>query len=151
VTTFEPGAIEVFTHGFELSPRLRALRASRPAAIITEGFEVFVHEVIDAIATAALASSKLRPSAVVTSTDLPSSPGAAWVWMGLANWVFALESSMRSCGGFGPEIEGTTVERSSSRYSEYSTSLLGSCHSPWALAYSSTSWICSSERPVSLR
>ncbi len=77
MTTFDPGAIEVFTHGFEFSPRLRALRARRPAASMTEGFEVFVHEVIEAIATAPLASSKFRPSPVDTGADFDSSPGAA--------------------------------------------------------------------------
>ena len=43
------------------------------------------------------------------------------------------ESSIRSCGRFGPAIEGTTVDRSSSRYSLYRGSIAGSCHRPWAL------------------
>ncbi|CAB4755075.1 unannotated protein [freshwater metagenome] len=51
MTTFEPGASVVFTHGLRCSPRSTALRASNPAAIITDGFEVFVHDVIEAIAT----------------------------------------------------------------------------------------------------
>src|SRR3954447_2460884 len=42
VTTSEPGARLVFTQGFTFNPRLTALRASRPAAIITLGFDVFV-------------------------------------------------------------------------------------------------------------
>ena len=42
---------------------------------------------------------------------------------------------MRSCGRFGPAIDGTTVDRSSSRYSEYSASgVFSSSHMPWALA-----------------
>ena len=51
MTTCEPGAIEVFTHGLATRPRSTALRASRPAAIITEGLEVLVQEVIEAIET----------------------------------------------------------------------------------------------------
>src|SRR6187551_2083647 len=50
-TTCEPGASEVFTQGFEVRPLATALRASRPAPISTEGFEVLVQEVIAAIAT----------------------------------------------------------------------------------------------------
>jgi hypothetical protein len=42
---------------------------------------------------------------------------------------------MRSCGRFGPAIEGTTVERSSSRRSENRGSTLGSCQSPCSFAY----------------
>ena len=34
-----------------LRPRVRALRATRPAAIMTDGFDVFVHDVIAAIVT----------------------------------------------------------------------------------------------------
>src|SRR5438046_9079826 len=52
VTTFEPGARLVFTHGRTPSPRATALRARRPAASITEGFEVLVQLVIAAITTA---------------------------------------------------------------------------------------------------
>src|SRR6202158_3002589 len=51
VTTFEPGARLVFTHGWRASPRSTAFFASRPAAIITLGFEVFVQLVIAAITT----------------------------------------------------------------------------------------------------
>ena len=41
----------VFTQGFEVSPFSTAFFASRAAPIITDGFDVFVHEVIDAITT----------------------------------------------------------------------------------------------------
>ena len=51
VTTCEPGASEVFTHGFGVSPLARALRATRPAATSTDGLEVLVQEVIAAITT----------------------------------------------------------------------------------------------------
>ena len=51
MTTVEPGASEVFTHGLTSSPRSTALRAKSPAATITEGLEVFVQLVIAAITT----------------------------------------------------------------------------------------------------
>ena len=52
MTTFEPGASDVFTQGLRRQAALaRALRASRPAASITDGFEVFVQLVIAAITT----------------------------------------------------------------------------------------------------
>src|SRR5438309_84840 len=64
VTTFEPGASDVLTHGFERSPRASALRARMPAPIITEGFEVFVQLVIAAITTWPWSSSKLSSPSV---------------------------------------------------------------------------------------
>ena len=51
MTTFDPGARLVFTQGFDVSPRSTAFLASRPAAIITLGFEVLVQLVIAAITT----------------------------------------------------------------------------------------------------
>ena len=51
VTTFEPGASEVFTQAFVCSPFATAFLATRPAAIITAGFDVFVQLVIAAITT----------------------------------------------------------------------------------------------------
>ena len=47
----DPGASEVFIHGLTLSPCSTAFLASRPAASITIGFEVLVHEVMAAITT----------------------------------------------------------------------------------------------------
>jgi hypothetical protein len=46
---------------------------------------------------------------------------------------------------------GSTVDRSSSRRSEYSGSWSGSCHMPCAFAYCSTSATCAAVRPVSCR
>ena len=46
---------------------------------------------------------------------------------------------------------GTTVLRSSSRYSEYAASRSSSCHSPCSFAYASTKAICASDRPVNRR
>ena len=57
LTTREPGASEVFTHGLTLSPCSTAFFASRPAASITVGFEVLVHDVMAAITTSPCVSS----------------------------------------------------------------------------------------------
>src|SRR5688500_11003032 len=51
LTTREPGASDVFTHGLVLRPCSIAFLASRPAASITAGFDVLVHEVMAAITT----------------------------------------------------------------------------------------------------
>jgi hypothetical protein len=51
VTTREPGANEFFTFGLTVRPFSTAFFASNPAASMTLGFEVFVHEVIAAINT----------------------------------------------------------------------------------------------------
>ena len=52
MTTFEPGARLVFTHGCRVSPRSNAFFATSPAPIITLGFDVFVQLVIAAMTTA---------------------------------------------------------------------------------------------------
>ena len=57
MTTFEPGARLVFTHGLRWRPRSTAFFASRPAPTITGGFDVFVQLVIAAITTRAVLSS----------------------------------------------------------------------------------------------
>ena len=51
VTTFDPGASEVLTHGLERRPRSTALRARIPAPSMTEGLEVLVQLVMAAITT----------------------------------------------------------------------------------------------------
>ena len=61
MTTVEPGASEVFTQGLRCSPCWTALRASRPAPIITLGLEVLVQLVIAAMTTRPWSSSKLGP------------------------------------------------------------------------------------------
>src|ERR1700753_874666 len=70
VTTCEPGASEVFTHGFGISPLAWALRATRPAATRTDGLEVLVQEVIAAITTSPWVSAKFLPA---TCTDVAAS------------------------------------------------------------------------------
>ena len=69
MTTFEPGASEVFTHGFVLSPFATALRASMPAASITDGFDVLVQLVMAAMTTAPCRRVNVEP---LYSTFTPS-------------------------------------------------------------------------------
>ena len=61
MTTREPGASEVFTQGFDVSPRALAFFASNPAATSTAGFDVFVQLVMAAMSTAPSATSTLFP------------------------------------------------------------------------------------------
>src|SRR3954464_7887251 len=76
MTTFEPGAREVFTHGLRVRPRSTAFFASSAAPIITDGLDVLVQEVIAAITTAPWSSTPLPPSAKATSTGLDVRPSA---------------------------------------------------------------------------
>src|SRR3984893_9259495 len=79
-TTCDPGASEVFTHGFTFKPLAIALRANSPAPIITLGFDVLVHDVIAAITASPWPRSKLLPSTgtrLSTSPALPNSPSSA--------------------------------------------------------------------------
>ena len=66
MTTREPGASEVFTHGLTARPRSTAFRANKPAAIITAGFEVLVQLVMAAITTCPWSIAHAVPSASVT-------------------------------------------------------------------------------------
>src|SRR3954469_16640226 len=77
MTTLEPGASEVFTHGLAASPRSTAFFASSPAPTITDGLDVLVHEVIEAITTAPWSISYAVPPDVVTGVGLLArvSPG----------------------------------------------------------------------------
>src|SRR5690606_39948584 len=59
---WEPGASEVWTHGLRVGPRAGAFRASRPAPIITLGFEVLVQLVIAAITTEPSRKTNEEPS-----------------------------------------------------------------------------------------
>ena len=51
MTTLEPGASVVFTHGLRFRPASTAFLASSAAPTITDGFDVFVQEVMAAITT----------------------------------------------------------------------------------------------------
>src|SRR4051795_7524982 len=64
MTTLEPGASEVFTHGLRCRPRSTAFLASKPAPTITNGFEVLVHDVMAATTTAPWSIATSSPSRV---------------------------------------------------------------------------------------
>ena len=108
MTTREPGAIVVFTNFGGLIPSMAAFLATSPAAIITEGFEVFVQLVMAAMR---MLPSEILPFDVSTAllSDFFVSARKS------ANAFLTSESSILSCGRFGPAMEGFTVERSSSR------------------------------------
>src|SRR3974377_447877 len=66
MTTLDPGASVVFTHGLRFRPRSTALRASRAAPTMTEGLDVFVQEVMAAITTLPWSTLVVVPSSRVT-------------------------------------------------------------------------------------
>src|SRR5918995_3184910 len=80
MTTFEPGASVVFTHGLRCSPRSTAFFASSAAPTITDGLDVLVQDVIAAITTAPWSTSVSVPSSRTTLVGFdgrPSAPTAA--------------------------------------------------------------------------
>ena len=77
MTTLEPGASDVLTHGLRSSPRATALRASSPAPSMTEGFDVFVQLVIAAMTTSPWPTSVCVPSSSVTGTTVRSRSATA--------------------------------------------------------------------------
>src|SRR4051812_45128455 len=78
MTTLEPGAREVLTHGGTARPRSTARAARSPAATITDGFDVLVQLVMAAMTTDPWSTSKLAPPASRTGTgeDRSSDSGA---------------------------------------------------------------------------
>ncbi len=151
MTTREPGAMLVFTYGLTDRPRSTAFLATRPAATITDGLEVFVQLVMAAMTTEPLPISA-RPSPVSTSTAVAdglsatatppagSAPGLDEPepsnLPGKAERKFSRtpDSATRSCGRLGPARLGSTVDRSSSRTSENSGTGISSVRkSPCAL------------------
>src|SRR5215204_3021387 len=176
VTTSDPGARLVLTHGFTLRPRLTALRATRPAPIMTLGFDVLVQLVMAATTTDPCVSPSIpgtTPRALATATAEGAAPGAlsspcfsatlpAASAFGLRsaimpsracwNLYFAWRSDTRSCGRFGPARLGSTVERSRSHVVVYTGSVeVLFQNRPCSLAYASTRWTCAASRPVRRR
>src|ERR687890_2801786 len=70
MTTLDPGASVVFTHGLLVSPRSTAFLASSAAPIITCGFEVLVQDVIAAMTTWPWSISVSVPSSITTRVGL---------------------------------------------------------------------------------
>src|SRR3954464_14031977 len=130
VTTFDPGARLVLTHGCRVRPRSNAFFATRPAPIITLGFEVLVQLVIAAmttapcsrasVATGASARAADAPPVVAETCDEPAASAPFFEKVAIIelrpawNPLFACFNETRSCGRLGPARHGSTVDRSSS-------------------------------------
>ncbi|CAB5043448.1 unannotated protein [freshwater metagenome] len=97
---------------------------------MTDGFEVLVHDVIEAITTSPF-FTRVLPAATSPFAVLAEKYDGRIS----ANAAFELLSEIRSCGRLGPEIDGTTVERSSSTTCENRGAINGSCHRPCNFAY----------------
>ena len=91
------------THGLGRSPSSSAFLATSPAATISAGFDVFVHDVIAEITTEP--SPRRLPLGVLI-------PNAS------ENECPTSGSDTRSCGRRGPATQGTTASRSSAIVSE---------------------------------
>src|SRR5699024_8544342 len=107
-------AIETMPWSIEKSLRLTWTGlAARPATCSCAGARP-----PDSLSEACAAGSEAgKDPAVSAPFSLPSC-AAAYAGSTSRKDSLAAESTMRSCGRLGPAIEGTTVERSSSRYSE---------------------------------
>src|SRR5918911_4027855 len=81
MTTLDPGARVVFTHGLLTRPRSTAFLASRAAPIITCGLEVLVHDVIAAITTWPWSTKVSVPSSMTTRVGFE---GRSGTWSGTA-------------------------------------------------------------------
>ena len=99
---------------------------------------MFVQDVIDAITTAPFETEVSLPLREIFTADFEVF-SVKYVGKIFSNASLESESSMRSCGRFGPAIDGTIVARSSSRVSENLGDLSGLCQRPTRFAYSSTS------------
>ena len=119
MTTRDPGARLVFTHGWTVSPRATAFRAKSPAATITLGLLGLVQLVIAAITTAPWWIVELWPFSVTVPVFARAAASSAKPRFAVgavsdsANVFLTAPSTTRSCGRFGPARQGTTVERSS--------------------------------------
>src|SRR6267378_6239729 len=133
VTTFDPGARLVLTHGLLRSPRSTAFFAMRAAATITDGLDVLVQLVIAAMTTEPWCTSHSTSSMTSLADDgrggggvrpaCPPSPshrptgtvlagtGAGFISVGnaSANLRGTSRSPTRSCGRRGPAMLGSTV------------------------------------------
>ncbi len=106
-TALEPGASELFTHGFRCRPRRLALRASRPAAITLRGLLVLVQLVIAAMITA--------PSGILPGSSVPRCRRCPCAARSLV--------ATRACGFEGPAMLRTTLDRSNSSTRSYTAVL----------------------------
>src|SRR3954454_3718757 len=96
MTTFEPGAREVFTHGLRDRPSSTAFFASSAAPIITDGLDVFVHDLMPAIFRARWSSS---PASPVDSVARPGLLGRPETSPTIAETGWSAGSSCVAAGG----------------------------------------------------
>src|SRR5439155_13358649 len=101
VTTLDPGARLVLTHGRRWSPACTAFFASSPAPSMTEGFDVFVQLVMAAITTAPWSSPSraalaIAPLARRARVGLGERPPALLDGGSLAGKVRAADASQPS-------------------------------------------------------
>src|SRR5699024_3983735 len=157
VTTVEPGANDVFTKSGTVNPFSTAFFASRPAPNITYGLDVFVQEVIAAIATAPVFITDFSPVVgFVISTSLSNSDLSKpkpWFPAGavtaVTNFSCISPNAIRSCGRFGPARLDSNSDKLISTVSVYSGSFISAEDQKlFSLQYFSTNAICSSGRPV---
>src|SRR3954466_9093092 len=104
MTTFDPGARVVLTHGLRDRPSSTAFFASSAAPIITDGFDVLVQDVIAAMVTAPWSSSTVSPVDSVGRTGLLARPETSPTtadtgWSAGSSWVAAggSEAGKDSC------------------------------------------------------
>ena len=119
MTTRDPGARLVFTHGFVVRPLATAFRATSPAATITLGLLVLVQLVIAANTTAPCPIWSAWPCSRTVPVRARAAPSSAKPRLAVgavsasANACFTCTSGTRSWGRFGPARLGTTLPRSS--------------------------------------
>ena len=102
--------------GRTVNPRSTAFLASRPAAIMTLGLEVLVHEVMAAISTSPEPTSTPGPAGTRFASVAGGRPKPLALTGALYDARKRLARSgraMRSCGRLGPATEGTMPARSS--------------------------------------
>src|SRR5213075_1351985 len=148
VTTFDPGAKLVLTHGLVFRPSSTAFLAINPAAIITDGLEVLVQLVIAAITTdpcvntCSMSSMRMlecdgrggaspacppspshRPTGAAPAETAATTAGGVVGFIrdgsASANFRGTSRNPTRSCGRRGPAMLGSTVARFSSSVSVY--------------------------------
>ena len=109
-----------------------------------------MQEVIEAITTSPFLIVVLLAFTLI-SIDFCAVFSPKYVGRIFSNAAFESDSEMRSCGRFGPAMEGTTVDKSSSMFSEKRGDTSGLCQRPCSFAYWRTNSTCSVLRPVRVK
>src|SRR6188472_1968373 len=123
MTTLEPGASVVLTHGLRDSPLSTAFFASSAAPIITDGFEVLVHDVMAAITTCPWSTSNSWPSSE-TRAGFDGRPSAACAGApcGAPEAPLPLPTAGESLAGNDSADPSSTVDRTPSPSPAYAPS-----------------------------